>query len=1147
MAKTETQGDITDWLRGLGLEQYAQAFHDNAIDHEILRDLTADDLIDLGVRLVGHRRKLLAAIAALRDHPPISTAANVPAQPVQAGGADIALSIAERRQLTVMFCDLVGSTALSARLDPEDLRDVLDVYKSTVAETVAAFGGFVARYLGDGVLVYFGYPRAQEDDAERAVRAGLVATERIAGLDTPAGRLASRVGIATGVVVVGDLTGTGAAQEREVVGDTPNIAARLQALAEPNGVVIAAGTRRLVGDLFEYRDLGPVELKGIEGTPRVWQVLRPSVVASRFEALRSTESPLVGRTDELNLLSNAWHEAITGAGRVVLISGEPGVGKSRLAEAFRRSLEREPHMRMRYFCSPHHQDSALFPIVGQLERSAGFERDDAPKARWEKLETLLAATHTNAPDVALLADLLSLPASSGYPLPDLTPQRKKERVFAALLRQFEALAQRQPVLMIFEDIHWADPTTRELLDAAIARAAHVPVLLLATFRPEFQSPWTGQAHVASVSPRRLDPSESRALVRRIAGSAALSDALVTDIVERTDGVPLFVEELTKAVLESNLAGGGHGRNTVAAVPAASQAVPATLHASLIARLERLGPIAKDVAQVGAAIGRDFSHQVLAATVQHSPSELNDALGRLVEAGLVFQRGALPDATFLFKHALVQDTAYGLLLRGPRRALHARIARALEQRFPDVAQTQPHVLARHFTEAGLVENALAYWLRAGQLGIAKSALVEAVAQLRRGLRLAAELPDASLRSQRQLDFQIALAGALVAMKGYPHPEVVEAFERARELVLATNGIGTIAHFSVLYGLAAANYHAGRPSIALDQVKEFLSLAEAQKDSGPLLQGHRLIGFVQLAIGDYRAAFAHAERAVTLYVPEQHRMLAQQFSADIGVQALCLWARALWHCGYPEQARAAGERALHEARQSSHHQTLAYALVYLGLMAVCARRESEVEALAAEAVVVAGEHGFPLFSGFGLIFQGWAMARRDPGPAAIAQIRQGLAATEAIGARNYQPIFLSLLAEALALTGETDHALTVLGEALAAAESSGAHGHVAEIHRLRGDLLWRRAMLVPDDVEVCFRTAVDIAREQGTRGYELRAATSLALLLRDQGKPGDAWDLLAPVYGWFTEAFDTADLNEAKLLLDELAPPTGRVRAPHGAQR
>jgi class 3 adenylate cyclase/predicted ATPase len=1127
---------IADWLANIGLERYAGAFAANDIDVTVLRHLTDADLEDIGVSL-GHRRKLLAAVAELGAAAPVSPPPALPeAKPQDA---------AERRQVTVMFSDLVGSTALSARMDPEDLREVMSAYQKCVAETVRRFGGYVAKYMGDGVLVYFGYPQAHEHDAERAVRAGLELTAAVAGLKTHAS-LQSRVGIATGLVVIGDIIGSGEAQERGIVGETPNLAARVQALAEANSVVIAPGTRRLLGDLFEYRDLGAGEVKGIAGTVRVWQVLRPSVIASRFEALRSSETPLVGRAEELKLLGSAWREATTSAGRVVLISGEPGLGKSRLTEAFGHSLDGEPHTRLRYFCSPHHQDSALYPIIGQLERTARFERGDTPEGKWDKLEGFVAGTAADEADVALLAEMLSLAPSPRHPLPDLTPQRKKERLFEALLRQLEGLTQQQPVLMIFEDIHWADPTTRELLDATIARVAHLPVLLLATFRLEFQPPWSGYAHVASVSPRRLEPSDSGALIRGIAGGAAgLSDALVAEIVERTDGVPLFVEELTKAVLESAPAETEDGRNTVvAAVPAVSLAVPPTLHASLMARLERLGPTAKEIAQVGAALGRDFSNQVLAAAVPHGASELEDALRRLVDAGLILQSGELPDATFLFKHALIQDTAYGMLLRAPRQALHARIARTLEQGFPAVVATQPHVLARHFTEAGLVEKALVYWLRAGQQAVAKSALVEAVSQLRRGVRLAAEMPDASLRSRHELDFQIALASALVAMKGYAHPEVVEAFERARGLILATNDIGTIAHFSVLYGLAAANYHAGRPSIALEQVKEFLSLAEAQQDSGPLLQGHRLIGFVQITIGDYPSAFAHAERAVTLYVPEQHRTLA--FSADIGVQALCLSARALWHRGYPERASRTAAMALQSARQSGHRQTLAYALVYIGLMEISARRDVEVDALATEALVVAREHGFALFSGIALIFQGWAMALRDPGPASIERIREGLAATQATGARTYQPIFLGLLAEALALTGETEQGLTVLAEALAAAEISGAKGHVAELHRLHGDLLRRR---VPSDqagVEVCLRTALDVAREQGTRGYELRAATCLARLWRDQGKRDEARDLLAPVYGSFTEGFDTVDLNEAKLLLDELGPAMRQVRARHRSQ-
>jgi predicted ATPase len=516
----------------------------------------------------------------------------------------------------------------------------------------------------------------------------------------------TRVGIATGLVVVGDLIGEGSAQEQSVVGETPNLAARLQALAEPDAVVIAAGTRRLVGSLFEYQSLGEVELKGLAAPVPAFRVLGEGKVGSRCEALRSGETPLVGRQEEIELLGRRWAQAKAGTGRIVLISAEPGIGKSRLAEAFRESLASETHTRLRYFCSPHHQDSALFPFIGQLERAAGFKREDTLAARLDKLEALIGANTPVEGDVPLLAALLSVPCDSRYPPLDLTPQRKKERTFEALLRQLTGLAKRQPVLMIFEDLHWADPTSRELLDLTVEHVARLPVLLITTFRPEFQTAWADQPHVTVLSLRRLDREESGGLVRGIIGkAAALPMDVVDEIIDRTDGVPLFLEELTKAVLENAL---------ISAVPAISLAVPATLHASLMARLDRLGPTAKEVAQVGATIGREYSYELLAAVAQRSEAELGQALDQLVEAGLLFQRGTPPEATFLFKHALVQDTAYGTLLRGPRQALHSRIARALEEHFPAIVEMQPQILAHHFTEAALLQQAVAYWCRAGTL-------------------------------------------------------------------------------------------------------------------------------------------------------------------------------------------------------------------------------------------------------------------------------------------------------------------------------------------------------------------------------------------------------------------------------------------------
>jgi class 3 adenylate cyclase len=607
--------EIDNWLRGLGLEQYASAFHDNAIDAEVLRELTADDLKDLGINLVGHRRKLLAAIAALRSDLPSSGTPITSTEPVQPG---VEGGQAERRQLTVMFCDLAGSTALSTRLDPEDLREVIAAYHRAVADVVKGFDGFVAKYMGDGVLIYFGYPRAHEDDAERAVQAGLGVTHAVGGLDVKSVKLKARVGIATGLVVVGDLIGEGSAREQSVVGETPNLAARLQALAEPGVVVIAVGTRRLVGDLFECRDLGTVEVKGVAAPVPAWQVLGPSAVESRFEALRgSARSPLVGRGEEIDLLLRRWARVKEGDGQVVLISGESGIGKSRIAEELEGRLHVEPHIRVRYFCSTYHQDSALFPFVDHLGRASGFAADDPPAARLEKLEALLARTALPDEDVALIVNLLSLPATGRHPLPNLSPQRKKERTLEALIRQLEGLSRQQPVLMVFEDAHWADPTSRELLDLTVERVRSRPVLLVVTFRPEFQPPWTGQAQVSMLTLNRLDRRDRGALLAQIAGGTALPDEVVDQIIDRTDGVPLFIEELTKSVLESG-------------VPLVG--IPATLHDSLMARLDRSASV-RLVAQIGAAIGREFSYVLLHAVSDFPEDELQAALARLVASEL----------------------------------------------------------------------------------------------------------------------------------------------------------------------------------------------------------------------------------------------------------------------------------------------------------------------------------------------------------------------------------------------------------------------------------------------------------------------------------------------------------------------------------
>jgi class 3 adenylate cyclase len=736
--------DVVAWRRGLGLEQYAAAFRDNDVDAEVLPELTADDLISIGVTSVGHRRKLLAAIASFGAAIPLRPAPLAPRDPPTPPDA-------ERRQLTVMFCDLVGSTALSTRLDPEDLREVIGRYHACVGETVSRFEGFVAKYIGDGVLAYFGYPRAHEDDADQAVRAGLALVNAVSEVAAP-GRLQLRIGIATGLVVVGDLIGAGSAQEQAIVGETPHLAARLQALAEPNAVVIADSTRRLIGGLFELADLGPQSLRGFAEPQRAWRALAENRALGRFEALRSGATPLIGREEEIELLLRRWTRAKRGEGQVVLLAGEAGIGKSRLTVALMKRVAGEPHTRLRYFCSPQHTDSPFYPIIGQMERAALLAHDDTPGAKLDKLDALLAPSSTSPEDAGLLAEMLSLANDGRYPILALAAEQRRARTLAALLAQVEALARQCPVLMIFEDAHWSDPTSLEALGRTIDRIAKLRVLVVMTFRPDYALPWIGQPDVTVLTLNRLAAGEAATLIDRIAGNHALPDGVREDIIERTDGIPLFVEEMTKAVLEAG--GERAARDLAGSVPFTALAVPASLHASLMARLDRLGA-AKRVAQIGAAIGREFSHALLAAVVGEPEAELGAALDRLVAAGLLFRQGMPPHATYLFKHALVRDAAHGTLLRDGRHALHARIADILERRFAEIAERQPELLARHYAEAGLIEQAAHLWGKAGQQSLERSALVEAIEQISRALALIAPLPATTALRREQLRLQVAL--------------------------------------------------------------------------------------------------------------------------------------------------------------------------------------------------------------------------------------------------------------------------------------------------------------------------------------------------------------------------------------------------------
>jgi class 3 adenylate cyclase len=1105
--------NVADWLRRLGLEQYAAEFAANHIDAEILPELTADDLVGLGVTSIGHRRKLLAAIAALPAEAPQSAVKTAPA-------AAAAISAeAERRQLTVMFCDLVGSTALSARFDPEDLREVIGAYHRCVADTVARFAGFIAKYMGDGVLIYFGYPEAHEDDAERAIRAGLAVIEAIAELTGPE-RLNVRLGVASGLVVVGDLIGEGAAQERGVVGETPNLAARLQALAQPGALVIADGTRRQIGELFEVEALRTQPLAGFTEPQRAWRVVGESGVVSRFEALRSKATPLVGRDEELDLLRRRWQQAKAGEGRAVLISGEPGIGKSRLTAELGGCIESEPHTRLRYFCSPHHQDSALYPFIVQLERAVGFTRDETAEEKLAKLRELLAPGARGEDEIALLAELLSLPS----PAADLSlsPQRKREMLFEALLHQLETLARSRPVLMVFEDAHWIDPTSRELLDLTLDWVARLPVLLVVTFRPEFKHAWSGQPHVTTLALNRLGGHDGAALVERLAGNAGLCPAIVDEIVARADGVPLFVEELTKAVLES----GDPDNRALVASPLPDLEIPATLHASLIARLDRLGPIAKEVGQIGAVLGREFGYDLIEQVAGRPAEELRLGLERLAEAGLLFCRGVAPQSLYLFKHALVQDAAYGTVLRGRRQELHTRVATALGEHFAELVERQPELLAHHLTAAGATELAVDQWLKAGQYAAERLSHPEAIRHFERGLAILQPLSEGRERDRREIELQLARGLSLFTAEGFGSDTAGQAYARAHELSERSGDVRQL--FMAIFGLwVSANGKGGM--VECRQFSHRLQqLATADADEALRLQAHHSAWTTCLFSGEPAAVRAHCEVGIRLYDFERHRSHRLLYGGhDPGVCAGYMGAQARWLLGYPDTGLALGREALALSERISHPFTLGAALVMNAVLHLD-REEPELALQrieAAEALVADQRIGLVLEP---RILHGAVMTAQGAFKEAVACLRDGLTKPRAIRFRHYG---LARLAEALSRLGEHGEALAAVREAVEDQERSGQRRWEPELYRLKGISLFGLNRF--DEGQIAFEKALRMARRQQAKAYELRAATSLARLWGEQGRRAEARDLLASVYGWFTEGFDTADLKDAAMLLSELA--------------
>jgi predicted ATPase/class 3 adenylate cyclase len=1118
--------DIAAWLRNLGLERYEQAFRDSDISLQVLTELTDEDLKELGLTL-GHRRLLLRAIKDLGE----SETATSPATDESAAIQPPSPATAERRQLTVMFVDLAGSTGLAARLDPEDMGALMRRYQERCTEGVQRWGGHVAKYMGDGVLAYFGYPRAHEDDAERAVRPGLDLAARVGELGTSDGAaLAVRVGIATGLVMVGDLIGAGAAREEAVVGETPNRAARLQTLAAAGKVVIDPRCRRLVGGLFELEDLGRRELKGFDEPVQAWRVLGDSAAEGRFEALHGQRlTPLIGREHELAMLMERLAWAREGDGQVVLIAGEAGIGKSRLLRALREALAGGSQITLRHFCSPYHTNSALHPTIAQLERAAALTPDDRPAAKLEKLEALLArATDRLEEAVPLIGALLGIPSEARYPALNLSPQQQKQRTLEVLVEQLAGLARERPVLALYEDLHWADPSTLELLDLVVERVRTLPVLLVLAYRPEFRPPWTGQSHVTALTMNRLGRRQGATLVDRIAGKA-LPAEILEQIVARTDGVPLFVEELTRTVLESGLLRDAGERYELAG-PLPPLAIPATLHDSLMARLDRLAPV-KEVAQSAAVIGREFSYGLLAAVTERAETDLEAALDQLVASELVFRRGTPPDATYRFKHALVQDAAYQSLLKSSRHQLHAKIAQVLECEFPDAPA---EVLAHHFTEAGLNERAVGYWHKAGERAAERSALREAAAHLGRGLELVSGLPAVPDRARHELALLLALGPVLMATKGWAAPEVEHTYLRARDLAeeLADDARLFTATWNLWH-----HHQIGRCDLgtARRYAEETLVLARRQSDPALLLQAHHSVWTTCRNLPDLGVCLDHAEQGRVLYDPVAHRTHKFVYAGhDPGVCARITAAWSLWLLGFPDQALERAEEGLALADELAHSFSLLLALAYTFFLHQFRRAPRVALERAERAMAVSREQkAGPQFFAAGKVVRGWALAAQGQPVEGVEEVGEGLDELRALGAKLRQHYYLALLAEAQGLAGRVEQALDTTARALEAVDQIGDRWYEAEIHRLKGALLLAPPEPERPEAEICFHRGLVIAREQNAKMWELRAAMSLVRLWRDQGKRQKAHDLLAPLYDWFTEGFETADLKDAKALLDELA--------------
>jgi TOMM system kinase/cyclase fusion protein len=1033
---------------------------------------------------------------------------------------------AERRHLTVMGCELLVSSTSAEPLDPEELHAVAPDFQRVCAEVIRRFEGHVAQDLGDRLVVYFGHPLSHEDDTQRAVRAGLGIVEGMKRLQTDAGRrLSARVGIHSGLVVIGEQG------EQTALGETPKIADWLRENAEPHAVVMSDATHRLVRSFFDCAHLGAGAFRGTASTPiQFYQVLSER----SGQNLEGTASmpPLVGREQEVELLLQRWEQVKEGMGQVVLLNGEAGIGKTRLVQTLKERVRGEPHTCLECRCSPYYQNSALYPVIDLLHRALELRREDSPDEKMNKLEASLTRNGVPLSEVApLFASLLSLPMGERYPPLTLSPERQKQKTVEALLAVLLKMSAQRPVLLIVEDLHWIDPSTLDLLDLIVDQGPTARIFTLLTFRPDFHPSWSTRSHVTPLMLHRLSSKQAETLVETVTGGKTLPPEVLQQVVAKTDGIPLFVEELTKMVLESDWLCERNGRYELTA-PLPPLAIPATLHDSLEARLNRL-TTGKEIAQIGATIGREFAYELLQGVCSLDEKTLQDELNKLVEAELLYRRGLPPNATFIFKHALIQDAAYQSLLKSKRRQYHQRIAQVLEKRFADVIETQPELIAHHYTEANLPEKAIIYWQWAGERSIQHSANVEAIRHLTKGLELLNALPETPEHIRQELALQMSLGGALTSTKGFAAPEVQQAFARARARCRLLGQPPQL--FPVLRGLYAYYLVRGDLETAHELGQDCLRLAQSVKDPALFLESHFALGQVFLCRGDLVRAREHLAQGITLYDPQQHHAHAFTYMQDPGVTCRCLDALALWLSGYPEQALHRSREAIHLAQELGHPFSLAWAMIFAAVVHQLRREASECRERAEAAMSLSTERTFARWLAWGTLWRGWALTEQGQREDGMAQIQQGLTADRAMGAESVAPYILGLLSEAHGKMGQVEQGLNVLSEAVAIMDKNGERAYEAELYRLKGELIQkaegrRQKADVEAEAEACFHQALEVARRQNAKSWQLRTAMSLSRLWLRQGKKDEARQLLSEVYGWFTEGFDTADLKEARELLE-----------------